>query len=172
MSENVSDTTEAVEAEAKSTTDRIGPMHEAFAAYVNDHTDQEVTAEQVFAVISNRVRFRQSETYKNDVKAAKEAERLAKVEAKAEAARLRREASEAKAKEREEAKAKKAEEAAAKKTEREAAAAAKAAEKAAKAEAKASETPADGEEAKPAKGKRSGKKSASEDQDKASDAPF
>src|SRR6478609_2391379 len=79
--------------------EKVGAMHRAFADYVNTHTDQTVTAEQVFAVISTRVAFRKTEEYRTGVRAARDAE---KAEAAAAAEALKAQ----KAKEREEAKAK------------------------------------------------------------------
>lgn len=151
---------------------RIGPMHEAFAAYVNENTAETVTAEQVFAVISNRVRFRKSDSYLVGVKQAKAEEKAATIAAKEEAAAERKANAAKVAAEKAAEKAKVAEEKAA-------AAKVKADEKAVKdaaaAEAKAAKdaaaTESDTTEA-PKKGKRKGGKSASADADKASDAPF
>ncbi len=70
---------------------RVGPMHEAFAAYIKENKGVDITPEQVFAVTSTRVAFRKSESYTVGVKAAKERQRQ-EAEAAKEAAKAEREA--------------------------------------------------------------------------------
>lgn len=132
------------EVEAGSET-RVGPMHEAFAAFIKAETGVDISAEQVFAVTSKRVAFRKSEAYLNDVKAAKAEAKAALEATKAERAAAR----EAAAAEKAAAKEAKATERETAKAEREKAAAEKAEAKAAAAAEKAAS-----KESKPAKGKK------------------
>lgn len=100
-------TTPAETAEEKST--RVGALHAAHAAFIKEQTGVDVTPEQVFAVYSTRVRFRKSEGYQTEVRAAKAAEKEAREKAKAEAAEAREKARAEKAAAKEAAAAKKAE---------------------------------------------------------------
>ena len=73
---------------------RVGPMHEAFAAFLNTNYEAGITAEQIFLVTSKRKAFRATPEYREGVKGALEAAKAQEAEAKA-----------AKAAEREQAKA-------------------------------------------------------------------
>lgn len=129
---------------------RVGPMHEAFAAYIKEHKGIDITPEQVFAVTSTRVAFRKTDAYRVGVVQAKENAREAALEAKATAAAE-------KAKEREAAKAAKEAEKAEK---AKAAAAAKEkadAEKAAKASKDSGAALAEANAAKATPAKKTGK---------------
>lgn len=80
-------TTPAVENDDTAT--RVGPMHQAFADFLNaNHGANGITAEQVFLVTSKRKAFRATDTYRVDVakqKAeAKAAEQAAKEQRAAE----------------------------------------------------------------------------------------
>lgn len=141
------DTTAPATEEKEGSETRVGPMHEAFAAYIKENKGIEISPEQVFAVTSTRVAFRKSDAYLVGVKEAKE-----KARAEAEAAKA--EAAAAKKAEREQAAAKKAEEKAAKEAAAAEAKAAKEAEAAAKAEAGEDASVAGAEAAKE---KKSGK---------------
>lgn len=106
---------------------KVGPLHEAHAAYIKRTTGKDVDPEAVFLIYSTRVAFRKTSEEYQEVGAKKAA-------LKAEAAKAKEEAKAAKAKEREEAKAKRDAEKAEKAKEREEA---KAKREAEKAEAKA-----------------------------------
>lgn len=71
---------------------RVGALHQAHADFIKAQTGVDVTPEQVFAVYSTRVKFRKSEGYQTDVRAAKAAEKEAKAAAKAKAAEEREKA--------------------------------------------------------------------------------
>lgn len=98
---------QAAAAETEDAT-RVGPMHEAFAAFIKAERGVDITAEQVFAVTATRTKFRKSDAYRKGVKAAQDTARAEAAKAKAAAAAEREKAREAKA-------AEKAEKAAAKK---------------------------------------------------------
>lgn len=97
----------AEESEAPS---RVGALHQAHADYIKGALGVDVTAEQVFAVYSTRVKFRKTDEYRVGVRAAKEAEKAAALEAAEQAKAAREEERKAKAAEKEAEKAKKAEE--------------------------------------------------------------
>jgi hypothetical protein len=77
-------TSPAVDAEDTAT--RVGPMHQAFADFLNSqHGGNGITAEQVFLVTSKRKAFRATDAYRVGVKTAQE-------QAKAQAAAAREKA--------------------------------------------------------------------------------
>lgn len=85
------------EEEANERTPRsAGEMHELFADFVTEETGVEVTAEQVFAITSKRVAFRQSEAY-TTYRDSREEEREGKEAEKAKRAQEREAAAAAKA---------------------------------------------------------------------------
>lgn len=172
MTEQTTPEAEAPESTVKQAGEKVGAMHRAFADYVNEHTDQTVTPEQVFAVISTRVAFRKTDEYRTGVRAARdqerEAQRVAAEEAKALKAKEREEAAAKRAAEKEEeakakaeAKAKRDAEAAEKAKAKEEAAATKKAEAEKRAADKAEREAAKQQgEVDSGKAKRTGKKAA------------
>lgn len=113
---------------------RVGPMHEAFAEFLNTEFDAGITAEQVFLVTSKRKAFRSTPEYREGVRGALVAAKAAEEQAKQERIAQREQERATKAAEREAAAAKRAEEKAAKDAEK---ALAKEAKDKEKAEAKA-----------------------------------
>lgn len=147
--EAVEPQTDAEGTEAEGSETKVGPLHEAHAAYIKRVTGKEVDPEAIFLVYSTRVAFRKTSPEYQEVGAKKaalkeEAEK-ARAEAKAKKAAEREEAQKAKeaekakkAEEREAAKKAKEEERAKAKAEKEAAAAKAKAEKEAASEGEAS----------------------------------
>jgi hypothetical protein len=82
-------TTPAVETEDGAT--RVGPMHQAFAAWLASTHGVSITPEQIFAVTSKRKQFRNSDAYRVGVKTAQTEAKAAEQAAK-EKARQEREA--------------------------------------------------------------------------------
>lgn len=74
---------ETVPADDGDENSRVGRMHELFAEHIKEATGIDITPDQVFAVTSQRVAFRKGEAYQ-EFKSERE-------EAKAEAARLKKE---------------------------------------------------------------------------------
>ncbi|TFV89592.1 hypothetical protein [Blastococcus sp. CT_GayMR16] len=69
---------------------RVGPMHQAFADFLNgQHGANGITAEQVFLVTSKRKAFRSTDTYRVEVKAAQEQAKAADLAAKEQRAQER-----------------------------------------------------------------------------------
>lgn len=139
----VADTTEVVEAPVAEETGteesatRVGPMHQAFADFLNSGYDANITAEQIFLVTSKRKAFRSTPEYREGVRGALEAAKEAEAAEKAKRAEEREAARAAKAAEKEAKAAERKAEAEKRAEEKAAAKAAKDAEKAAAAEAKA-----------------------------------
>lgn len=106
-------TTPAVDNEDGAT--RVGPMHEAFAAFLNAEFQAGITAQQIFLVTSKRKAFRSTDAYRVGVKGAQAEAKAAELAAKEERAAARVADRQRKAEEKAAAvAAKKAEEAAAK----------------------------------------------------------
>jgi hypothetical protein len=76
-------TTRAVDTEDTAT--RVGPMHEAFAAFLNTEHSAGITAEQVFLVTSKRKAFRSTDAYRVGVKTAQEQSKAQAAEARTKA---------------------------------------------------------------------------------------
>jgi colicin import membrane protein len=149
-------TEEVAGTEAEGSETKVGPLHEAHAAYIKRTTGFDVDPQAIFLVYSTRVAFRKtSDEYKEvgaKKAAIKEAAEQAKAEAKAKKEAERKEAAEKKAAEKAE-KAKAAAEAKAKaQAEKEAKAAEKAKAEAAKAP-KVTKASTDTATTKPKKGK-------------------